>query len=425
MQTVDSETLRLVLSAFLRERSTLAALRVMYARTGRSFQIPLPGFRANFVGGPSANRQVLITDKDKLLWRNPGDPVTGLLRQGVLVVDGEEHDCYQGLMEPLLTPGVLSKYVERMLFHVDRVAATWRDGQTVDMLVESRRIALLIIIDALFSVDFWDDMPRMWKPILKAIQYISPGAWIIFPGLPRLNYRKEIRKLDDYLYGIIHARRNGEPRDDLLGHLITAGLEDGVIRDQMLTMLIAGHDTSTALLAWTFYLLGKDTQVYSRIQAEVDEALQGQPPGSAAGWQPRLLDQIIKEVLRLYPPIHLGSRRVAERIEIDGQPIPVGERLIYSIYLTHRDPAIWENPDDFYPERFAHGRKQPPFAYVPFGGGPRACIGAAFGQAEARLVLARLLQTFDFQLINPKVRVHMGATLEPRPGVFMKVQRRP
>jgi cytochrome P450/NADPH-cytochrome P450 reductase len=91
--------------------------------------------------------------------------------------------------------------------------------------------------------------------------------------------------------------------------------------------------------------------------------------------------------------------------------------LIYSIYLTHRDPAIWENPDDFNPERFAHGRKQPPFAYVPFGGGLRACIGAAFGQAEARLVLARLLQAFDFQLVNPKVRVHMGATLEPRPGV--------
>jgi cytochrome P450 len=230
---------------------------------------------------------VLITDRDKLLWRSPGDPVTGLLRQGVLVVDGEEHDCYRGLMEPLLTPGILPKYVERMLSHVDRVAATWRDGQTVDMLVESRRIALLIIIDALFGIDFWDDMPRMWRPILKAIQYISPGAWIIFPGLPRFNYRKDIKKLDDYLYGIIHARRNGEPRDDLLSHLITAGLEDGVIRDQMLTMLIAGHDTSTSLLAWTFYLLGKDTQVYTRVQAEVDEAFKVSR-SSPAGWQPRV-----------------------------------------------------------------------------------------------------------------------------------------
>ena len=111
-------------------------------------------------------------------------------------------------------------------------------------------------------------------------------------------------------------------------------------------------------------------------------------------------------------------------MEFDGQCVPAGERLFYSIYLTHRDPEHWEEPDRFRPERFAGGRKTPPFAYVPFGGGPWACIGAAFGQAEGRLVLARLLQTYDFELVNAKVRAHMGATLEPRPGVFMRVTKR-
>jgi cytochrome P450 len=250
---------------------------------GRFFQIPLPGFRAFVVGGPPANRQVLVTDREKLHWRNPGDPVTSMLRQGVLVVDGEAHDRYRGLMEPSLAPGMLSNYVERMIYHTDRVTATWQDGQTVDMLVECRRIALLIIIDAFFSVDFWDDLPRMWNPILKAIQYISPGAWILLPGLPRRSYRKEIAQLDEYLLGIIQERRNAEPQYDLLGHLIAAGLEDGIIRDQMLTMLIAGHDTSTALLAWTFYLLGVNPPVCARLQAELDEALQGQPPSSSGG----------------------------------------------------------------------------------------------------------------------------------------------
>lgn len=424
MPKPDSETLRRVLQAFIRERSPLAAMKVLYSSLDRFFQIPLPGFKAFVVGGPLANRQVLVTERKKLLWRNPGDPVTSLLRQGVLVIDGEQHDEYRQAMEPLLGPGSLPNYVPRILRYTDRVSATWADGQTVDMLVEGRRIALLIIMDALFSIDFWDDLPRMWKPILKAIAFISPGAWIVFPKLPRLGYRKQIKILDQYLYGIIQSRRAGQPYHDLLEHLMNAGLDDDRIRDQMLTMLIAGHDTSTALLAWTFYLLGAHPDVSSQLQTELDQALQGLPPQSPSGWPPPLLDAVIKEALRLYPPIHLGSRRVMDSIEFDGNKVPAGERLIYSIYLTHRDPMVWENPDDFEPERFMQGRKNPPFAYVPFGGGPRACIGAAFGQAEARLVIARLLQTHHFELMNPKVSIHMGATLEPRPGVLMRVTRK-
>jgi cytochrome P450 len=105
--------------------------------------------------------------------------------------------------------------------------------------------------------------------------------------------------------------------------------------------------------------------------------------------------------------------------------VPAGERMFYSIYLTHRDPAVWEKAEQFCPERFSQGRKTPPMSYIPFGGGPRACIGAAFGQAEARIVMTRLLQTFDFQPVNPhRIHAHMGATLEPRPGVMMRINRR-
>jgi cytochrome P450 len=431
-KSIPPETLRLVLRSFIRERSPLPAMQVLFARMGKFFQIPLPGFKAYVVGGPQANRQVLVTDRQKLLWRSEGDPVTRLLQRGVLVVDGPEHDRYREAMEPLLAPGCLPHYVPQILRHVDRVSGTWEDGQTVDMLVESRRIALLVIMDALFSFDFWDDLPRMWTPILKAIEYISPGSWIVFPKIPRLGYRKYLGVLDDYLVGIIQARRKrqaqsdlaGAPAGDLLGALIDDGLDDDRIRDQVLTMLIAGHDTSTALLAWTFYLLGTHPEIAYRLQVELDQALQGQPPSAPSGWQPPLLDQIIKESLRLYPPIHLGSRRASEAVDLGEHCVPAGERLIYSIYLTHRDPAAWEDPDDFKPKRFAQGRKHPPFAYLPFGGGPRACIGGAFGMMEARLVLARLLQTHQFQLLNAKVRTHMGATLEPRPGVFMRVQRK-
>ncbi len=424
LKSFDSKTLRLVIKGFFHEMSLLDAMKVLFDRMEGFFQIPLPRFKPYVVGGPQANRQVLVTERNKLLWRNPDDPVTRLLRQGVLVVDGDEHDEYRSLMEPLLTPGSLQNYVQQILRQVDRVTATWKERQTVDMLIESRRIALLVVMDVLFSVDFWDDMPRLWKPILKAIEYISPGPWIIFPGFPRPGYGKYLKALDHYLYKIIQSRQNAEPRNDLLGHLIAAGLDNDRIRDQMLTMLIAGHDTSTALLAWIFVLLGKNPETLSRLQVDLDTTLHGQPPRTPAGWQPPLLDEVIKESLRLYPPIHLGNRRVAESVNIHGHCIPAGERLFYSIYLTHRDPASWDNPDIFQPERFSQGQKHPPLAYVPFGGGPRACIGAAFGQMEARLVLARLLQTHQFQLLNPQIHTHMGATLEPRPGVFMRVERR-
>ncbi|HEX2995094.1 MAG TPA: cytochrome P450 [Anaerolineales bacterium] len=419
--TIPTETGRAALNALLKEGSPLGPLKVMAQQIGRFFQIPIPGFRPFVVFGPEANRKVLVTERDKVLWRNT-DPVTDLLRQGVLVTDGEEHDRYRELMEAPLHPSQLPGYTRMMIEQTDRVTSTWKDGETVDMLVESRKVALLIIMQALFSKDAWDDLPRIWTPILKAIQYISPGMWIFWRRMPRPGYRKHLRVLDEYLYRIISDRKrqmidNGQSsavrRPDLLQHLIDAGLSDAVIRDQMLTMLIAGHDTSTALLAWTFALLGQHIEVHTRLIEEVD-TLEKSP----------LLDQVIKESLRLYPPIHIGNRRVAEKLEFSEGSIPAGERMFYSIYLTHRDPEVWENAEGFCPERFAHGRKTPPFSYVPFGGGPRACIGAAFGQAEARVVLARLLQTYKFEFTNHKIHTHMGATLEPRPGVRMKVMKR-
>lgn len=413
---------REALLAFFKTRSPLGPLKAMAKHVGRFFQIPIPGFRPYVVFGPEAARKVLVTDRNKFLWRNT-DPVTDLLRRGVLVTDGEEHDHYRGLMETPFHPSQLSNYTQMMIAQTDRVMSTWQGGQTVDMLVESRKIALLIIMQTLFSKDVWNDLPFIWNPILKTIQYVSPGAWILWRKIPRFGYGKSLKMIDDYLYQIIDDRRqtmdDGQSsvvhrHNDLLQHLIDAGLDDDIIRDQMLTMLIAGHDTSTALLAWTFALLGQHPEIHAQVTQEVN-----QTEGKYS-----LLDNVIKESLRLYPPIHIGNRRVAEDVEFAEGAVPAGERMFYSIYLTHRDPAIWENAEDFCPERFSHGRKTPPMSYIPFGGGPRACIGAAFGQAEARIVLAHLLKTFEFEFTNHPIHPHMGATLEPRPGVLMKVTRR-
>src|SRR5215208_1387168 len=337
-RSISAQAGRAALRSFLEEGSPLGPLRVMAKQVGKLFQIPIPGFRPFVVFGPEANRKVLVTERNKVLWRN-ADPVTDLLRRGVLVVDGEEHDHYRELMEPALHPSQLSSYTRMMIEQTDRVSSLWKDGDTVDMLVEGRKIALLIIMQALFGKDVWDDLPRIWTPILKASKFISPGPWIFWRKMPRFGFKKGLKILDEYLLGIIEERRERKERTkDLLQHLIDAGLSDEVIRDQMLTMLIAGHDTSTALLAWTFALIGQHPELQARLVEEVD-TLERSP----------LLDQVIKESLRLYPPIHIGNRRVVENMEFQEGTVPAAERMFYSIYLTHRDSSIWENAEDFCP----------------------------------------------------------------------------
>ncbi|MEJ2710156.1 MAG: cytochrome P450 [Anaerolineales bacterium] len=295
------------------------------------------------------------------------------------------------------------------------------------MLVEMRKIALLVLMDTLYAVDFRPQIERLWDAILRTLAFISPGMWVVWPGIPRPGYRWAIDKLNAYLYQIIAERRAAKVSgSDLLGELIEAGLDDDLIRDQLITILIAGHDTSTALLAWSLYLLGAHPEDLARAQDEVDLHLGKETPTLEAVNRLEFLERVNKEALRLYPPIHIGNRMAAQDLAFKDYHIPAGTRVVYSIYLTHRHPDYWDEPERFDPDRFLSERVQtlPHYAYVPFGGGPRNCIGMAFAQVEAKVILARLLQNYKFKLTSDVVHPHMGATLEPRPGVKMTVQPR-
>ncbi len=250
-------------------------------------------------------------------------------------------------------------------------------------------------------------------------------------------FRRARRIIDDYLLQLILNRRvelqhdhDEDLRNDLLSSLVLKeGMSDQLIRDQLLTMLIAGHDTSTALLAWTLYLLGMHPQAMMDAQSEVDEVLGhvGEPPRIEQVNNLVFIDQVIKEALRLYPPIHIGNRMTVEDMQLQGYQVPRDSRVMYSIYLSHREAEFWEQPDEFNPNRFDRNleARRPPFTYVPFGGGPWNCIGAAFAQVESKVVLARLLQQFELVLTNGhEIKPYMGATLEPRPGVKMLIRRR-
>ena len=413
------------LKALLQERNLMAALSALHKEMGNIFQITLPGFNPVVMVGPEANRFVLVTGRENFLWRNEADPVTALLQRGVLVIDGAEHSEIRHSMNPSLHKQAVAGYVEAMVAATDQVLDKWPLEGELDMLVEMRKVALLVLMQTMFHVDFEDDLQRMWQPLLKNLKFISPGLWLVWGGMPRPGYGKARQQMDQYLYEMISTRRSqGGPKDDLLGLLVASYKDDELVRDQLLTMLIAGHDTSTSLLTWVLNLIGQHPLVYERMRTEVDQNLGTNTPSldNISGLD--YLDQVVKETLRLYPPIHLGARVAARDIEFRGHRIQAGARVIYSIYLTQRMEAYWEQADSFNPDRFASGKKQTPYTYLPFGGGPRNCIGFAFTQIEAKVVLARIFQRFDLHRPKQKVHLHMGATLEPRPGVNIKVKAR-
>lgn len=428
----DAQTGLHVLQALLRQRSLLAALETMHAEVGDIFQVTLPLFNPVFVTGPENNRQLLVTGRDQFNWRTESDAVTKLLGHGLLVEDGENHACLRHQLDPALSKKQVAGQIEQMVAETDRVLASWPADGSCNVLIEMRKVALLILMQTLFGVDFLPHLERLWQPILQLLRYISPGLWIIWPEMPRPGYARAQQTVDDYLFGIIRERRAaGGTGDDMLSRLVRLPeMNDKLIRDQLLTIMIAGHDTSTALLAWVWYLLGSHPAAIAQAVAEV-EAVAGQEAGGITAVSlPHLtyLDQVIKETLRLYPPIHVGNRLTNCPVQMQGHTIPEGMRVMYSIYLSHRHPAYWDEPQTFWPERFGRegdgGKKRPSFTYLPFGGGPRNCIGAAFAQIEAKVVLARILQQFRLELLPQKVHPHMGATLEPRPGVFMRVIRK-
>jgi cytochrome P450 len=423
--TLTIQSAPATLRALQTHKSLLLGLKAMRDELGDIFSLSFPGFKAIILSGPEAAHFTYVQARNSLHWRTEDDPVTGLLRHGVLVEDDENHNLLRRSMLHYLHRQKTDEYFEAFIRRTDQICETWNLDQPLDMLVEMRRVALLILMDTLFNVDMTPDVERLWKPIVGAIKYISPGAWLLWRNIPRPGSRKVIRKLDEYIYGLIETKRQGnQSGDNLLQHLIDSGMSDSLIRDQVLTLLIAGHDTSTALLAWAIYLLASHPKTLQRVQEEVDSVLQGQVPSHEMMKSLVYLEQVINETLRLYPPIHVSNRHVMEDLEFKGYRIPTGYRLMFSIYLSHHDHNTWEDAERFDPSRFAPGVRHRPYTFIPFGGGPRNCIGAAFAQVEAKAVLARLLQYYHFTLLQPNVRLYMGATLEPRPGVFVKVTPR-
>jgi cytochrome P450 len=326
----------------------------------------------------------------------------------------------------------------------------WRNNETRDIHAEMTEVTLRIAARTLFGSDVGDDLARIrassfvmtnhFRSRLFSLMILLPD---VIPTPGNLRYLRAVRDLDALVYRIIGERRaSGEEARDVLGMLLAArdeagsGMTDRQLRDEVMTLLLAGHDTTALALTWAFVLLAKHPEVNVRLHAQVDDVLGGRPPSSADVPRLQYAEHVIAETLRLYPTAWAIGREAVRDTQLGGERVSKGTTVIASPWVLHRDPRFFDEPQAFRPERWADGaspgsdgslaQRLPRFAYVPFGGGQRVCIGSSFAQLEATLLLATIVQRFRLELARPDEPVDPlpVVTLRPRDPVPMQLTAR-
>ncbi len=363
-----------------------------------------------------------------------------LLANGLLTSEGDFWLRQRRLIQPAFQRDRVSAYGGVMVAYTERLLAGWRDGETRDLHAEMMRLTLEIVAKTLFDADVGDHTSNVGAALEVAMASFVSRLFKMFP-LPRwlptpgnLRLKRAVRRLDAIIYGLIEQRRrDATPRSDLLSMLVQAQDEDGTrmtsrqVRDEAMTLFLAGHETTAIALSWLWYLLAQHPEVEARLLDELRSVLGGRAPTVADLPRLRYTDMVVTESMRLYPPVYTIGREPIADCEIAGYPVTAGTTLLMSQWVMHRDPRFYEDPLEFRPERWADGlaRRLPKYAYFPFGGGPRTCIGNTFAQMEAVLILATMAPRFHFDLVpGHPVEPGPSITLRPRSGIRAVLRRR-
>jgi cytochrome P450 len=323
--------------------------------------------------------------------------------------------------------------------------SSWQDGEARDIHRDMMRLTLEIVAMALFSVEIASERDRI-SVALNDLMELSSGARMLIPPALRLvptpgnlRYSSAVRQLDKIVFGLVRRRQAGRRAGpdltgpDLLDTLLEVRYEDGgamsdtQLRDEVMTLLLTGHETTAVSLSWTWALLSRHPEVEAKLWSELRQVLNGRTPRFEDLPSLPYTERVVKEAMRLYPPVWALVRTAIETCEIGGYPVPAGATVMMSPWVMHRDPRYYDEPDRFNPDRWLDERtaSAPKFAYFPFGGGPRMCIGASFAVTEAALVLATIAQRYQIGVApdwpfepNPTI------TLRPRHGVAVVVTQR-
>jgi cytochrome P450 len=422
-------------------RDPLPVLLSCYERYGPVFSLRVLHVPMVFMLGPEANHYITVSHAGNFRWResNFGDLVP-LLGDGLLTTDGGYHDRARRIMMPAFHREQIEAAVEVMVEEAERALASWRPGDVVDVYEWARELAMRVAMRALLGLDP-DDRDKgaaAAHHFERALAFYGTDFHLRLlrgPGTPWRRLKDSRAVLDEIVYGEIASRRS-EPRPerrDVMSLLLETRDEDGSgfsdeeVRDQLMTLLFAGHDTSTSTISFLLAELARHPGALARLYEEQDRVLGSAPPTAEKLGELPELEMALDETLRLYPPAWIGSRRAVEAFEFAGHRVPAGARVYYCSWASHRLPHVFPEPEAFLPGRFARERKAalPKGAYVPFGGGSRICIGKRFGQTEIKVVATMLLQRHRLELLPGRtMTVRQMPTLSPRGGLRMVVRER-
>lgn len=360
---------------------------------------------------------------------------------GLLTSDGDLWKRQRRLMAQAFVPKRIQGYAGAMVRVTAACLEAWRHGEVVNLHQEASRITMEVVADVLFGtgVDAQDAATvRDSMEVFNEFFANSPEALLrVSPRVPtprNLRMKRAVARIDELIYRIIARRRAGEPRDDLLGTLLAAQDEDGSVmtdrqlRDEAVTLFLAGHETTALTVAHTLFLLSTHPDVERRLHAEVVSVLGGRAPTAADVRALPFTERVLKESMRLYPPAWTTGREALEDVEVAGVRIPKGAQILLSQWVVHRDPRFFPNPEGFDPDRWLPERTAdlPRFAYFPFGGGPRVCIGNHFAMMEATLVLAMIVQRWQVELLpGQRLELRPSVTLRQKgPGLMVRLSER-
>lgn len=422
------------------QQDPIARVYERFERYGDVYYAPLLGRDIYAFRHPAHLHEVFVNQASKFEKPRRGmaaDQLRRLLGDGLLTSNGELWRQQRRLIQPAFRKERLADYAKQIVAQGCAMAARWSDQTNIDVSQAMMELTLRIVCKTLFDHDVSGERDRVaaamrvFRGAFGGLDAVLPD-WLVTPA--RRRTLGALSQMDDIVYALI-SRPHDPARHDLLSALSGSldvgdgqGMSRRQLRDELLTLFIAGHETTAHALSWTLHLLATHPEVAQRLEQEIDAVVGAREPALADLFRIPYLEQVFCESLRLFPPAYVLARVAVEEAEIAGYTIPKGANVVLWIYHTHHDARWYPDPLRFDPERFAPGRRReiPASAFVPFGAGTRSCIGKQFAMLEAQLVLLCILQRFRLQpAATAPVHHDTAMTLAPRGGLRLRVQARP
>jgi cytochrome P450 len=418
----------------------LDTFRRWAAEYGDIFYYRAAWLHVYFLNRPDLIEYVLVRNPQNFLKDRVVQNSRWLLGTGLLTAEGDAWKRQRRLIQPTFSRDRIAAYARCMTESAEQMLASWKAGTVMDIHQEMMSLTLRVVVRALFDLETLetDKISRS----LNTIMLNSIGGRLLLPPFFRYlplrgmrDVRRAVGEMNTAVYEIIQQRRSGDNQtsSDLLSLLMHARDEDGSrmtdeqLRDEVMTFLLAGHETTALALSWALYLLSQDIGAEKKLHEEVDRLRTGRLPSVSDLSSLTFVEKVIKETMRLYPPAWSVARTAIASFELEGYRIPAGANIVMSQWIMHRDPRFFSEPENFDPDRWSTRACQnlPRFAYFPFGGGPRQCIGASFATTETVLILATIARRYQLVSVKKTPVIPVPSlTLRPKDPIRMRIEVR-